>query len=1075
MKKISNRRYIFKKIVDYTGAVFLAFLLIFLWRLYSGPIEVPFLKPYIIKALNHDDSSYQVSLDTVNIELVRSIQPIKIIAKNVSYRKNDDTFVVNALNTSVSFSIRALLHGVIAPSSVEVNNPSVYIFTTYGLNKNSSASDSLNRKKLEYYFDSFDAFIERFNSDDNSYSESYVNEIRINNAEVEFHEVELGRKWHLSDLNYYFERGFSNIKTGFNASLKLNEKSATAIGLDADFTPATSKLDLQLYFADLIPSDLFRNILEEKQRKKLYSVNLPINGRIDSIIDFNEVRKNKDDVYQSIDTALEKINFAIEGGSGTIHFSDKEEYNYAVSSFMLGGDISAGLDKLHIKDANFDLSGQPTKISFDVSGLKKYFFDDSPEDIKATFKANIDKFDFNKLYTYWPRYIAEEAWLWCKHSIRGGDATDAEFVFDFGYDKKAKNITFQNLQGKVDIVDSTLNYLEGMPDINHIYGTALFSPHDLRINIDKGISDGVIMTGGYVLLKDLNKKRNFAEIKIEAESSIIDALKLIDNPPLDYATDMGLNPNSFSGNAETVLGLDFELKADLKPEDVKVDVVSVLHDVKIPDIVQDKEISAPELSLKVTNSGMIIDGNAMFDEIPVRLHWDESFGSKNYKSKYKLSFKYNEALKKKLGLEKYGVLNKPYISGDADVDADVIAFADGKYDITLNANMVDTELDFSFLGLLKHWGDKAQLKVGLIVENGKLTSIPTLNFTKSDFSLSGKINLDDKGQVKVVEVNDIQGPKTSARAKIEFANTAKQKIKINVSGISYDLSVFFSDTGKATKDTSKLPPKPTKDELEDVTDMDINIAVNRLWTNPDIAVRNFAGSAKLRNGIGIEEMRVIGNYDTSPKSFLRLNYEPRPNKEYMLNIDSNDAGNTMKVLHIYDNMRGGRLNIQAVRRADKKVEGHAKIRNFSLHNTPVLAKLLTLSSLTGIVNMLTGEGLNFSHFDAPFSYENQILSVDDGRAFGTVMGISASGSYDKYYNELKVDGMFAPAYSLNTMLGKIPLVGNLLSGKDGTVFAANYQISGNINDPRISYNPLSALSPNSLKEMFSSMFGKDDE
>ena len=396
MKKISNRRYTFKKLVDYTGAAFLAFLLIFLWRLYSGPIEIPFLKPYIIKALNHDDSSYQVSLDTVNIELVRSIQPIKIIAKNVSYRKNDDTFVVNALNTSVSFSIRALLHGVIAPSSVEVNNPTVYIFTTYGLNK--SSSDSLNRKKLEYYFDSFDAFIERFNSDDNSYSESYVNEILINNAEVEFHEVELGRKWLLSDLNYYFERGYNNIKTGFNASLKLNEKSATTIGLDADFTPLSSKLDLQLYFADLIPADLFKNILEEKQHKKLYSVNLPINGRIEGVVDFNEVRKNKNDVYQSIDTALEKINFAIEGGNGEIHFSDKEEYNYAVSSFMLGGEISAGLDKLNIKDADFDLGGQPTKLSFDVSGLKKYFFDDSLEDIKATFKADIEQLDFDKLY-----------------------------------------------------------------------------------------------------------------------------------------------------------------------------------------------------------------------------------------------------------------------------------------------------------------------------------------------------------------------------------------------------------------------------------------------------------------------------------------------------------------------------------------------------------------------------------------------------------------------------------------------------------------------------------------------------
>lgn len=115
--------------MDYTGAAFLALLLIFLWQLYRGPIAVPFLKPYIIKALNHDDAEYQVTLDSVNIELVRSIQPIKIIANNVTYRKNDETFVVTAPKTSVSFSIRALLHGVVAPSSIEVNRPTVYLLS----------------------------------------------------------------------------------------------------------------------------------------------------------------------------------------------------------------------------------------------------------------------------------------------------------------------------------------------------------------------------------------------------------------------------------------------------------------------------------------------------------------------------------------------------------------------------------------------------------------------------------------------------------------------------------------------------------------------------------------------------------------------------------------------------------------------------------------------------------------------------------------------------------------------------------------------------------------------------------
>lgn len=87
MKKVSNKLYKARKIMDYTGVVFLVLLLLFIWQLYRGPVAVPFLKPYIIKALNHDDSEYQVTVDAVNLELVRSIQPIKIIANNVVYKK----------------------------------------------------------------------------------------------------------------------------------------------------------------------------------------------------------------------------------------------------------------------------------------------------------------------------------------------------------------------------------------------------------------------------------------------------------------------------------------------------------------------------------------------------------------------------------------------------------------------------------------------------------------------------------------------------------------------------------------------------------------------------------------------------------------------------------------------------------------------------------------------------------------------------------------------------------------------------------------------------------------------------
>ena len=116
----------------------------------------------------------------------------------------------------------------------------------------------------------------------------------------------------------------------------------------------------------------------------------------------------------------------------------------------------------------------------------------------------------------------------------------------------------------------------------------------------------------------------------------------------------------------------------------------------------------------------------------------------------------------------------------------------------------------------------------------------------------------------------------------------------------------------------------------------------------------------------------------------------------------------------------------------------------------------------------------FSHFDAPFEYKDKVLSVQDSKAFGNVLGITISGSYNGRTEELNGKGVIAPAYSINSFLGRIPVVGSLLSGKDGTVFAANYSVSGTINDPKVNINPLSALSPNSLKELFASLFGNGE-
>ena len=1058
MKKISDRVYYIRKTADYLGVGLLLFLLYALWILYKGPLSVDFLKPYIVQALNSQDTEYSMSIGEVNLELVRSIQPVKIIAKDISLRKNDDKFSIKAPSLSLSFSVRALLKGIIAPSSVTVDRPKISIFTTYGVEK--EKTNEINKKKLEAYLEWYEEFLEHFNSEEMIYPESFINDIKINSASVELHEVDLGRKQIFNDVNIDFERNFSNLEMNILGLLDKTDRLVT-LDIKAVYNIFANKLNLDFDFSDFVVSDFFASSTDSS-----FKVDVPIDGKIKAKIDFSPILNNKEDIKHHIDNVIEDIAFDVRGGAGKVIFSEEERFNYDIDSFVLEGKIIGGLDSVIIKNADFETAGQKTRLSLNVSGYKKYFFEKSLKDLKIVFTSEIDKFKLADLSKFWPRYLAEPAWQWCKDNLIGGQAQKGKFVFKFNYDEDEKSLYMSSLDGKADLVDADLTYLEGMPVVKHVYGVAKFSSSAIDIAVDKGVSDGVIVNKGRVLLYDLNQEHNYIDIQINGNSSITDALKFIDNPPLNFASGMGVNPEDVLGSVDIDLGLNFELYRGLTPEDIKVDVKANLSDVKIENVVDGKDLIAEKLNVEVNSKGFLVIGDAIIDGINLNLVINETFANKAYKNKSKISFRLDDEVKKKLGIET-SILNAPYIKGYADIIADITVQNNGVISLDIAADITNAQIDYSFLGFKKDQAQKGNIKTTIELLNGKVKSVPSFSLSKEDFYLSGNMKTDKNGQLEIIDITDIKGPKTSASAKIEIIRNAQKKVKINVSGISYDLNTLFDKKEKASKTSGSTDESSFKDAI----DTDIFIAVNSLWTNPQTPIKNFAGSAVIKNGIGIDEVHMVGNYGTDKSIKIKLDYVPRPLGEHLLSIDSNNAGSTLRVLRLYENMSGGILKIEGKHTADNQFIGHAQIRDFSIQNTPLLAKLLTVASFTGMLDLLTGEGLSFSHFDAPFEYNEKTLSIKEAKMFGNVIGFTSNGTYNTSSEQLNLKGIISPAYSINAFIGKIPLVGTALAGKDGTVIAANYNIEGSLSDPHIKINPLSMFSPNSIKELFSSAFG----
>ena len=1075
MKKLSPRAYFFKKVIDYFGIGMLVVLLLFMWTLYRGPISVPYLKPYIVEALNYDENDYSIEIGDVNIELVRSIQPIRVTARNIHLKKKDDSISIDAPKLYLSFSLRALLKGIIAPSDVNLKNPTMYVFATYGVEE--EQVNEVNKKKLQFYIEKINDFLQNYNAEEKIYPESYVNNISISDGEIEFHEVDLGRQWILSDVNFEFNRNLVNMEVNANALININDKIASA-GFESEYHAANDKLDLEIYFSDLILSDLMSTFNEttEDNMLSMMSIEVPVNGKIDTVLQMADILRHPEDAADYLDSAVESIKFEIDGGHGYISFNGDEKYNYDIDEMLLAGEVTGGIDEEIIKDAELKMGGQKALVSLQASGLETYILEHSLKDTAVRFVAKVPEFELAGLSRFWPRYLGEPAWEWCKNGLIGGMIKNAEFTFDFGYKRQDNSWGFLDLRGKGDIDDGDLDYLQGMPLVHDIYGTAKFSPQSIIIKIDKGVSDGVIVNKGTVNIYDLNKYNNYISIDLQGNSSVRDALKLINNPPLKLTSGMGLKPDDIEGNVDVRLKLDFELRQDLDNKDIKVDVKADLADLHSDKLVAGHLVKAEKMQLDVNGKGWSLVGDAHFDDIPVKMKIKDDFAQKDYLSKCNLFFVLDDKIKKALGID-WKILSAPSFEGFAPVNAEVTVKPGNVIDIIVKADLQKIKMDYAYFGFVKDNGQPAEANVHVIMKQKKISDIPSMSLSKSDISLSGNIQMYQSGRVKLINISKITGPKTSAQAKINMTDSATPQIRVDVSGSSYDMIKLFDKTdSRKEKEQGRVPVQENEDDgLEKMNTTNIFINVNSLWTNDTTPIQNFSGSAKIIHGIGLEELHMAGNYGIGKSIKVNVDYTPRGNKEHYLSIVSNNAGSTLKVLRFYENMVGGTLKIEARRDAQKKFVGHATVRDFSIQNAPVMTKLLSVASLTGMIDLLKGDGITFTHFNAPFEYQYKILKLNKAKAEGNVVGITTIGTYNRATDDIKMHGVIAPAYSLNRFLGKIPVVGNLLASKDGTIFAADYKIDGSVDKPEVDINSLSLLSPNSMKEWYYENFGEGSE
>ena len=432
----------------------------------------------------------------------------------------------------------------------------------------------------------------------------------------------------------------------------------------------------------------------------------------------------------------------------------------------------------------------------------------------------------------------------------------------------------------------------------------------------------------------------------------------------------------------------------------------------------------------------------------------------------------NSKLDKTLLVKKFIKLTNNKIN--LNLDGNPKNIKEAKFKINGNSNIIiDDKNDQISYEILQEDGiKKINTNIGLI--NNQI-NIDLFNFT-SKKNLDGFIKLDFeilKDKIfKFKEINLVNGNNRlisnnlKLNNKLELIDLESANLEFkNNHGLNNKIQILKTKNNFIIKgellDGTSIINKFLNEDNDKVNilkgkNTKINVKIKKLYLNKKDYVNNLDGKITLRKG----EI-----FDLDFLSYF-------PNKEALIfNIKLNSEGNKVTTLTTnfpkplvsrYKFIQGfeeGVLDLQTISQNDIS-DSTLVIDNFKVKKIPVLAKILTLASLQGIADLLTGEGIRFTDFEMKSSKVNNLTTIEEIYAIGPAISLMMEGYIEKD-QVVSLRGTLVPATTINRTISSIPLIGDILVGKkvgEG-VFGVSFKIKGHPNNLKTTVNPIKTLTP----------------
>jgi len=374
-------------------------------------------------------------------------------------------------------------------------------------------------------------------------------------------------------------------------------------------------------------------------------------------------------------------------------------------------------------------------------------------------------------------------------------------------------------------------------------------------------------------------------------------------------------------------------------------------------------------------------------------------------------------------------------------------FIDFKFKININ----ESPLNIEFLNYQKKENKDSTLFIdGRKGEKNFHFKKILFNESKNNF-LINKLNLTKDLKINYIDLADL-----------DFVNNNKQKNKILLKRKKDKKNYLI--TGEIF-DGSKL--------LEEILTGDDEIGISRFFNNLNASIKInldkvFIGDddflKPLKSDMKFKKNNLIdlnlsGDFVDNKK--LTLTIRTNANNEKITTLFSENAKPLVKKYKFIKGFEEGSLDFYSIKKNNlSKSKSKLKINNFKLKEVPALTKILTLASLQGIADLLTGEGIRFDEFEMDFDSKKKLMTINEIYAIGPAISILMEG-YIESKKLVSLRGTLVPATTINKVIGKIPILGKILVGKktgEG-VFGVSFKIKGPPKKLKTTVNPIKTLTP----------------